>query len=132
MLLEQGMLPRTVNNRLSALLSVFKELANKQIVSENPVSGIKRPKINQRVVEAPDTWFEAFAIKGGTRNSDAINLDLVNCLQEFLEFEGLAASDDTHMFSGLSQSGEIRKPLTRRDQHLLQFAPIRTVARPKK
>ncbi len=37
---------RTIHTRLSALSSLFKHLCEKQIVSENPVRDIKRPKID--------------------------------------------------------------------------------------
>lgn len=42
---------RTINNRLSALSSLFNHLREKQLVSKNPVNGIRRPKVNQSRVK---------------------------------------------------------------------------------
>ncbi|TDR18268.1 tyrosine-type recombinase/integrase [Marinicella litoralis] len=52
-LINSGATSRTVNNRLSALSSLFKHLCEKQIISKNPVHGIKRPKVNQSQVKTP-------------------------------------------------------------------------------
>ncbi len=45
--------PRTINNRMSALSSLFNYLCEKQIVKINPVNGLKRPRVNQDRVETP-------------------------------------------------------------------------------
>jgi len=42
---SQGMSKRTIHTRLSALSSLFKHLCEKQVVRENPVRGVKRPKV---------------------------------------------------------------------------------------
>jgi len=52
-MIQAGAKPRTVNNRLSALSSLFNHLCERQIVSINPVNGLKRPKVNQERVETP-------------------------------------------------------------------------------
>ena len=52
-LTESGATPRTVNNRLSALSSLFNHLCEKQVIAINPVNGLKRPKVNQERVETP-------------------------------------------------------------------------------
>ena len=52
-LTKAGAKPRTVNNRMSALSSLFNHLCNKQVVAINPVNGLKRPKVNQDRVETP-------------------------------------------------------------------------------
>ncbi len=44
--------PRTINNRLSAVSSLFTHLIRKQIIKINPVIGIKRMRINSKRVEA--------------------------------------------------------------------------------
>lgn len=48
-----GAANRTVNNRLSALSSLFDHLCEKQVMAINPVNGLKRPKVNQAQVETP-------------------------------------------------------------------------------
>ncbi len=52
-MIESGATPRTVNNRLSAMSSLFNHLCDKQVISINPVNGLKRPKVNQERVETP-------------------------------------------------------------------------------
>ena len=52
-LINSGMEPRSVSNRLSALSSLFKHLSEKQLVKENPVSGVKRPKTPSSRVATP-------------------------------------------------------------------------------
>ncbi len=47
----EGMKSRTIANRLSALSSLFNHLCEKQLVRYNPVTGTKRPKVNQATVE---------------------------------------------------------------------------------
>ena len=49
---EIGKSPRTVNNRLSALSSLFDHLVERQILRTNPVRSVKRMKINDDRVEA--------------------------------------------------------------------------------
>jgi len=44
---------RTVNNRMAALSSLFNHLCEKQIVSTNPVKGLKRPKVDQATIKTP-------------------------------------------------------------------------------
>lgn len=51
-----------MNNRLSALSSLFKHLCEKQVIAKNPVHGIKRPKVNQTQVKT------AAIIKDQVRN----------------------------------------------------------------
>ncbi len=51
-MLLKGQAPRTINNRISALSSLFKELADKQLISENPASGVRRPRVNNARVES--------------------------------------------------------------------------------
>lgn len=51
-LVGRGVSPRTVNARLAALSSLYKHLAERQLVAINPVSGVKRPKSGQRKVKA--------------------------------------------------------------------------------
>ena len=50
-MLDNKINSRTINNRLSALSSLFNHLRNRQLVSANPVDGIKRPKVNQSRVK---------------------------------------------------------------------------------
>lgn len=52
-LMQAGAKPRTVNNRLSALSSLFNHLCNQQVTRINPVMGLKRPRVNQDRVETP-------------------------------------------------------------------------------
>lgn len=49
---DEGKSPRTINNRLSALSSLFNNLIEHQVVKINPVQSIKRMKINSDRVEA--------------------------------------------------------------------------------
>lgn len=49
---NMGYEPRTINNRLSAVSSLFTHLIREQIIKINPVIGIKRMKINSKRVEA--------------------------------------------------------------------------------
>ena len=51
-LLEQGKSHRTVNNRLSALSSLFNHLVDQQLMRYNPVKGIRRLRVNNNRVES--------------------------------------------------------------------------------
>lgn len=50
---KSGASDRTIHTRLSALSSLFKHLCEKQVVRDNPVRNIKRPKLNTRRVKTP-------------------------------------------------------------------------------
>ncbi len=50
---KAGHKPRTINNKLSALSSLFKFLCQQQQMSTNPAEGIKRLKVDQSTVETP-------------------------------------------------------------------------------
>ncbi len=50
-LTRQGASARTISNRLSALSSLYKHLCEKQLCTENPVAGVKRPKVASQTVE---------------------------------------------------------------------------------
>ena len=52
-LIQSGSSNRTVNNRMASLSSLFNHLCEKQIVSTNPVKGLKRPKVNQTTIKTP-------------------------------------------------------------------------------
>lgn len=52
-LIESGASNRTINNKLSALSSLFDHLCDKQLVQTNPVKGLKRPKVNQKKIKTP-------------------------------------------------------------------------------
>lgn len=52
-LIEEGRSARTVNNRVSALSSLFNHLCERQIINKNPTHGLKRPKVQQTRVETP-------------------------------------------------------------------------------
>lgn len=49
---NQGNSPRTINNRLSAISSLFNHLIDKQVVKINVAQGVRRMKINSDRVEA--------------------------------------------------------------------------------
>jgi len=51
-LVTEGRAARTVNNRISALSSMFKWLADKQLVPTNPAAGVRRPRVNSARVES--------------------------------------------------------------------------------
>ena len=51
-LIQTGSSPRTVQNRLAAVSSLFKHLCEKQVATRNPVAGVRRPRVNARRVEA--------------------------------------------------------------------------------
>lgn len=52
-LLQDGLSNRTIAARLSALSSLFKHLADKQLCQFNPVTGVKRPKVSATTVVTP-------------------------------------------------------------------------------
>jgi site-specific recombinase XerD len=52
LLITEGRAARTVNNRISALSSMFKWLADKQLVPTNPAAGVRRPRVNSARVES--------------------------------------------------------------------------------
>lgn len=52
-LTKNGASPSTVQNRLSALSSLFKHLCEQQVLRFNPTTGVKRPRSNQGQVKAP-------------------------------------------------------------------------------
>lgn len=49
---EQGHSPRTINNRLSAISSLFNHLIDQQVVKTNVAQGVKRMPVNASRVEA--------------------------------------------------------------------------------
>lgn len=49
---SKGHSPRTINNRLSAISSLFKHLIDKQVVKVNVAEGVKRMPVNAERVEA--------------------------------------------------------------------------------
>jgi integrase/recombinase XerD len=51
LLIENGTSPYSVNTKLSAISSLFKHFCEKRVVSENPVTGIKRLRINKKEVK---------------------------------------------------------------------------------
>jgi len=51
-LLQSGASPRTVQNRLAAVSSLFKHLCEKQVATRNPVTGVRRPRVNSQRVDA--------------------------------------------------------------------------------
>lgn len=48
-----GATARTINNRLSAVSSLFKHLCEHQLTARNPATGVKRPRVNQAQVVSP-------------------------------------------------------------------------------
>lgn len=48
---REGFSPRSVNNKIAALSSLFDYLCKQQVIEINPVNGVKRHKINQESVE---------------------------------------------------------------------------------
>ena len=55
---EQGYSSRSINNRMSALSSLFNHLCEKQLIATNPIKGLKRPKVDQRKVKTPSLTTE--------------------------------------------------------------------------
>lgn len=51
-LIQGGASSRTVQNRLAAVSSLFQHLCERQVAPRNPVTGVKRPRVNTRRVEA--------------------------------------------------------------------------------
>jgi len=51
-LIQSGASPRTVQNRLAAVSSLFKHLCEKQIAARNPATGVKRPRVHASRVDA--------------------------------------------------------------------------------
>ncbi len=51
-LIQVGARPRTVQNRLAAVSSLFRHLCERQVAARNPVTGVQRPRVNASRVEA--------------------------------------------------------------------------------
>lgn len=51
-LTQSGASPRTVQNRLAAVSSLFKHLCERQVATRNPVTGVRRPRVNASRVDA--------------------------------------------------------------------------------
>jgi len=51
-LIQSGASPRTVQNRLAAVSSLFKHLCEQQVATRNPATGVRRPKVSAQRVEA--------------------------------------------------------------------------------
>jgi len=51
-LIQVGARPRTVQNRLAAVSSLFRHLCERQVAARNPVTGVQRPRVNACRVEA--------------------------------------------------------------------------------
>jgi site-specific recombinase XerD len=52
-LIAKGASSKTVTNRLSAISSLFKHLCDKQVARLNPVTGVRRPKVEVDRVKTP-------------------------------------------------------------------------------
>jgi site-specific recombinase XerD len=63
---------RTVNNRMAALSSLFNHLCEKQIVTTNPVKGLKRPKVNQASIKTPALTVEQVRIILNSPNKNTV------------------------------------------------------------
>ena len=50
---ERELSNRSVRNRLAAISSCFQYLQEQQVVGENPVNGVERPKVDETVGETP-------------------------------------------------------------------------------
>ena len=175
--------PRTINNRLSALSSLFDHLIDRQKVAANPVKGVKRLNINQsqvscklltkqearQMLDAPllllepdeslrkrgcykiselqmlrdrailgvffytgcriseicslkikDNRLEAsfhildFVVKGGKRNRVAINPELQDLLEQYIQFQGHKEDKDSPLFLPIRNGLNQRRHLQRR------------------
>lgn len=51
-LIRTGASPRTVQNRLAAVSSLFQHLCEQQVAVRNPATGVRRPKVNTTRVDA--------------------------------------------------------------------------------
>lgn len=51
-LTQSGASPRTIQNRLAAVSSLFKHLCERQVATRNPAIGVKRPRVNNNRVDA--------------------------------------------------------------------------------
>lgn len=79
---EQGCSKRSLNRKISALRTFYRFLQREEIVSANPFSGLKSPKISKplpkymsvnevdRLLEAPDKYWQE-ALRNGTAKTEA-------------------------------------------------------------
>lgn len=74
---EDGVAPRTLRRRLSALSSLFAHLVEHHVVNENPVRDIKRPRVNRR-----QGTTRAFSAKEARRILDAPDGTTVSGLRD--------------------------------------------------
>ncbi len=82
-LMEKGLLPRSVNRKLSSLKSFYKYLLKNQVISSNPASKIQGPKTPKRLAvfideSQTESIFERYPFKEGFEGQrDKLLIDIL-------------------------------------------------------
>jgi integrase/recombinase XerD len=92
-LLENGLSPSTVNNRLSAISSLFKHLIEQQIVKINPVIGVKRSRMNYDVVKSRRLKKQDVSDLFGLINKDTLKGIRDSAIMHILFYTGCRISE---------------------------------------
>lgn len=96
-LIQSGASPRTVQNRLAAVSSLFQHLCEKQVAARNPVSGVRRPRVNASRVEAAVLAPEQVRRLLDTPRKDTLQGVRDRAILHVLFYTGCRVSEVTHL-----------------------------------
>ncbi|MFO0734149.1 MAG: tyrosine-type recombinase/integrase [Candidatus Competibacteraceae bacterium] len=96
-LTQSGASPRTVQNRLAAVSSLFQHLCEKQVAARNPVTGVRRPRVNASRVEAAVLTPEQVRCLLHTPPVDTLKGIRDRAILHVLFYTGCRVSEVTHL-----------------------------------
>ncbi|MBK7543403.1 MAG: tyrosine-type recombinase/integrase [Candidatus Competibacteraceae bacterium] len=96
-LIQSGASPRTVQNRLAAVSSLFQHLCERQVAPRNPVAGVKRPRVNTDRVEATALTPEQVRRLLQTPAPDTLKGMRDRAILHVLFYTGCRVSEVTHL-----------------------------------
>jgi len=96
-LIQSGASPRTVQNRLAAVSSLFKHLCEKQVATRNPVTGVRRPRVNASRVDAAVLTPEQVRRLLHTPQADTLKGIRDRTILHVLFYTGCRVSEVTHL-----------------------------------
>jgi integrase/recombinase XerD len=96
-LIQSGASPRTVQNRLAAVSSLFQHLCEKQVATRNPVAGVRRPRVNASQVDAVVITPEQVRRLLHAPSADALKGVRDRAILHVLFYTGCRVSEVTHL-----------------------------------
>ena len=97
---QAGHKPRTINNKMSALSSLFKYLCQQQHMKTNPAEGVKRLRVDQSTVETPALTPEQVRVLLDTPTGDSLKALRDRALLYTFFYTGCRVSEPTHLNVG--------------------------------